>query len=363
MMSSQTVTGTGDILEEASEPPDPPGPGQILVIYSVVDTLERGEPSDLLADMETAEIAHSISEALQASGHVVIEAPIRSEADLRTALHAIDPATTLVFNLCEALGGAIDGETRVARVLEAAGVRYSGGTPDNLDCCRDKAFTKARLLEHGVSTAPYQVFNTAAQAVTVPLPAIVKPVAEDSSAGITPHAVVHDERALRERVAYVLQTYRQAALVEMFLDGREFNVSIWGSGAEAHVLGIGESIYPGAAPDESIMDFDSKWVPESPEYTDFKVLYPAPVDAVLEGVITRLALDAYRVMGCRDYARVDMREKDGQLYVLEVNPNPCLASDGGFANAARAAGLTYAQMAHQIARLAWQRYTKSDIFL
>ena len=103
------------------------------------------------------------------------------------------------------------------------------------------------------------------------------------------------------------------------------------------------------------MNFDAKWNDQSLEYNHMPIRCPAPVDRRLQKHIQDIALAAYRTMGCRDYARVDMREKDGQVYVLEVNPNPCLAIDGGFAYSARVAGYDYAHMAHQIAEWAWWR--------
>ncbi len=341
--------------DESSEPPEPPGPAQILIIYSMIEALERGVSGDLVADLETAYIAQMAADALRSKGQTVSMAAIRSEGDIAAAVAGYDPRTTLVFNLCEALGGDSSGEARVPHLLDKLGYCYVGGSSENLSACLDKSHTKARLLKRGVSTAPYQVFHRPDEPIQVPLPAIVKPVAEDCSLGIDRDAVVSDAASLRRRVAYILEVYKQAALVEMFLDGREFNVSIWGNGT-AHVLPVAEGVFPDWADTNiRVMNFDSKWTAEAPEFTQFAVQVPAQVDAELEQCICRTALAAYQTMGCRDYARVDMREKDGQVYVLEVNPNPCLAPDSGFSNTARAAGYDYGQMLHQIATWAWWR--------
>jgi D-alanine-D-alanine ligase len=285
----------------------------------------------------------------------VTMAAIRREEDILPAVAGVDPATTLVFNLCEALGGTAGGESKVPRLLDELGFQYVGATAENLDACLNKAEAKALLLSRGIPTAPYQVFHHPGEPIHVPLPAIVKPVAEDCSLGITRDSVVHDAPALRRQVAYILETYKQPALVEMFLDGREFNVGVWGNGA-AHVLPVAEIDF--SAWDEKtlrVVNFDAKWNEASSEYQSMPVLCPAPVDPALEDRIRQVALAAYKAMGCRDYARVDLREKGGAPYVLEVNPNPCLATDGGFANAARVAGYDYAHMAHQIAEWAWWR--------
>lgn len=339
--------------QEDSE--EPPSSLPVLVIYSVVEQHERGEAGNIVADEETVQTAHSIADALRASGHPVSMAAIRREEDVLPAVVGFDPDSTLVFNLCEALGGISGDESKIPRLLDALGFQYVGATAENLDACLNKGDAKARLQGHGISTAPYQVFRHSGEPTNVPLPAIVKPVSEDCSLGITQDSVVHDAAALRRQVAYILEVYKQPALVEMFLDGREFNVSVWGNGT-AHVLPLAEIDF--ASWDDRtprVVNFDAKWNPASPEYCATPVLCPAPVSPALGARICQTALAAYQVMGCRDYARVDMREKDGVPYVLEVNPNPCLATDGGFARAARVAGYDYARMAHQIAEWAWWR--------
>jgi D-alanine-D-alanine ligase len=213
-------------------------------------------------------------------------------------------------------------------------------------------------MSQGVPTAPYQVFYRADEAITVPLPAIVKPQAQDASIGIDRNSVVHDERALRQRVEYVLETYRQPALVEAFVAGREFNVGVWGNGV-AHTLPLAEIDFSAwADPYRHVVHVEAKWDESAPEYQTMNVLCPVQVEPGLAERIQQVVLAAYKAMGCRDYARVDLRVKDDVPYVLEVNPNPCLATDGGFANGARVAGYDYAHMAHQIAAWAWWRRGK-----
>lgn len=349
-MDSSTMSS---LHQEEEEPP--PDLASILVMYSVVETPQCGEARDILTDLETLETAHSIADGLGVLGCGVTTAPVRCEQDIPQAVEGLDPRTTLIFNLCETLGGKSSDESTVPRWLDRLGFSYSGAAANTLDDCLDKSRTKARLSKLGVPTASYQVFHHPQEPVSVPLPAIVKPVAEDCSLGITRDSVVWDEPALRRQVAYILDTYRQPALTEMFLDGREFNVGVWGNGT-THVLPIAEidfSAWP--EHDLRVVNFDAKWNEDSREYWSMPVLCPAPIPAALARRIRRTALAAYQAMGCRDYARVDMREKDGIPYVLEVNPNPCLATDGGFANAARVAGYDYPHMAGQIATWAWWR--------
>lgn len=333
----------------------PPGRFPVLVIYDVIDCLERGEALDLLADEETVLTARCIAEALQTAGHPVSTAAVRSEVELGESLAAIDPRSTLIFNMVEAMGGISGGEARIPSLLDHLGFYYTGSPARAITACLDKAYTKACLVKNGVPTAPYQVFRSVDEPLRVLLPAIVKPVAEDCSLGITSDSVVADEATLRRRVAYILEKYRQPALVEQYLEGREFKVSVWGNGT-LQVLPLAEVDFSDWGPDAvRVVNFNAKWVLDSPEHRHLHVICPASVDAHAEALVYKAAMDSYRVMGCRDYARVDVRLENGIPYVLEVNTNPSLYLDSGFFASATAAGYDYPAMAHQIAAWAWAR--------
>jgi len=333
----------------------PPSPVPVLLLYNIVEQLDQGEARDLVTDQEIVHTAQAIADGLRSTGHDVTPMPVRDEADVLRAAQQCDPETTLAFNLCENLGGRPEDEAQVPALLERQRVQYTGSPAQTLATCLNKAYTKERLASRQVPTAPYQVFHRADERITVPLPAIVKPQGQDASIGIDRNSVVHDEHALRCRVEYILDTYRQPALVEAFIVGREFNVGVWGNGV-AHTLPVSEIDFSAwADPYQHVVHFDAKWTEDSAEYQTMHVICPAQVEADLAERIEKVALAAYATMGCRDYARIDLRVKDGVPYVLEVNPNPCLHRDGGFANAARIAGHDYAQMADRIAGWAWRR--------
>lgn len=329
-------------------------PLTVLIIYSVVDTVDRGEAQDLLADLETPQTAQSVAKSLRRLGYNVALAPIRRENDLLAVLQRYSAAETLVFNLCESLGGSSVSEPRIPHLLDACGFTYTGAPAGNLSLCLNKASAKARLKQHGIPTAAYQVFRHASDPIHVPLPAIVKPAAEDASLGITPKSVVRDETQLRQQVEYVLHTYKEPVLVEEFLTGREFSASLWG-GLQPQILSISEINYT-HCPDryQRILSFAEKWSTD-----EFPSVDPAALTASLRAEIRRISLAAYQAVGCRDYARVDLRESKGQVYVLEVNPNPCVAEDSGFAKAAHTQGLDYTHMVEALVRLAWQRAESS----
>jgi D-alanine-D-alanine ligase len=199
------------------------------------------------------------------------------------------------------------------------------------------------------------VFHNPDEPLRIPRPAIVKPLMEDASHGIDREAVVTEERTLRARVAYVLGVYRQPALVETFIDGREFNVALWG-GRNPEVLPLAEVDYSRIPnPLWRVCTYAAKWLPGSEEYELTPVRCPAELEEERAARVREVALRAFRAVRCRDYARVDIRLQGETPYVLEVNPNPSLAPNSGFVNAARAAGYSYGMLAERLIRLAWER--------
>jgi len=333
----------------------PAVPGRVLILYSVVERLPRGEPRDWIAEEEVFLTARAMAAALHERGWPVETRPVRDLETLREALAAFDPRDTVVINLCETLEGRPQGEAVVPIALEARGFVYTGSSGATLSLCLDKARAKARLRAAGLPTPPAQVVHDPRERLRVPLPAIVKPLAEDASHGIDRASVVVEEAALRARVAYILETYRQPALVEAFIEGREFNVAIWG-GRTPEVLPLAEVDYSGIPnPLWRICTFAAKWLPDSEEYALTPVRCPAAVEEALAARIREVALRAFRAVRCRDYGRVDIRLQGEVPYVLEVNPNPSLAPNSGFVNAARAAGYSYGALVERLIRLAWER--------
>jgi D-alanine-D-alanine ligase len=322
---------------------------RVLILYNDVQSVEKGEAKDLVSAQGVAIAARAVEEALRPS-HEVGCLPVAF--DPSDVLTAYDPGEWVVFNLLEGLGNRADLEPEAVAILEGLGFRHTGSGPDTMALCLDKARTKTLLESRGIPTPVFQVCEHSDVEFTVPLPAIVKPVAEDASLGIDDDAVVTTEEKLRRRVEYVVRTYREPALVEEFVEGREFNVALWGNGkpeclplAEIDYSGIGEPL-------RRICSYAAKWDPERDEFYLTPVTCPAQVDAGLAGRIRSIAVAAYEAAGCRGYARVDMRVRGRQPYVLEINPNPDISPDAGFPRAALAGGHPYPQMVEKILKLA-----------
>lgn len=332
-MKGDTVASTRD------------GAKKVLILYNRVDSVAKGETRDLISAQGVTVAAGAVEKALR-SKYEVVCVPV--SFDLPEVLSDYDPDEWLVFNLLEGLGNRADLEPEAAALLERLGYRYTGSPPETLALCLDKAQTKRVLESNGISTPAYQVCDDRKIELSIPLPAFVKPVAEDASLGIDDEAVVTSYEQLCKRVEYLLDTYREPALVEEFIEGRESNVALWGND-RPECLPLAEIDYSGITdPLRRICSYAAKWEPEGDEYRLTPVICPAKVDGRLAKRIRESAIAAYKALGCRGYARVDMRVRDGRPYVLEVNPNPDLSPDAGFARAALAAGYSYPEMVERI---------------
>jgi D-alanine-D-alanine ligase len=326
---------------------------RILVVYNVVDLLDKGEAHDLLAEQDIVLVEQAIESALRSYGHETVAVPIRD--DLWEPLAQFDPNEWLIFNLCESIRDKSYLEPYVISVFEYLGFRYTGSPHWAIRTCLNKARAKEILQAHSIPTAPFQVIEPGPVRRRLDFPLFVKPVAEDASLGITPNSVVESDRELRQQVRYIWERYRQPALVEAFIRGREFNVTVLGNDAP-RVLPLSEINFARRLdPRERIVTYQAKWVPESRDYQLTPTRCPARVTENLRMRIADAALRAYKVMGLHDYGRVDIRVMAGVPYVLEVNPNADLSPGAGIARAAQAAGMTYADLADEIVRLAARR--------
>ncbi len=324
---------------------------QVVVLHSQALGLERGRPEDRIADEETELVAKEIVQALEGRVKAVYRVPVWD--DLEAALRQFDPRAHVVFNLVESLAGRAFTEPEAPRFLRARGFAHTGGSSRCLERTANKPMTKRLVAAAGLATPSYQVFRRKGQQeFTVPLPAIVKPVGEGGSFGVTQDSLVRTSDSLAARIDYCLETYRQPVLVEQFIIGRELNVALWGN-REPIVLPISEVLFAWTQdPLQQIVTFDSKWIPQSVEYRGTPGVCPAPLSAEDEDRVRSTALRAYKALSVRGYARVDMRLGGGVPYVLEINVNPDLARNAGFFRSARTAGYTYEDMILRILELA-----------
>lgn len=306
------------------------------------------------ADRLTAEEAVArMRLGLSATGVETVNIPI--QRDIAGPIKDFDPSEYVVFNWCEGLDGAPNAYDAVPPVLESMGFIYTGADAWTLATTQNKAVTKEYLVRHGIPTPASATFTRPQVDGWDRYPALVKPANEHCSFGITRESVVDTPEQLAKRIEYVLETWKCEALVEDFIDGPEYNVSCWGNG-ELKVLPVASIDYSAFADyHDRLCSFDAKWDPESEAFRLTEVHCPAELEADMRVRIEQVAMRAYRVMRVRDYGRIDLRVRDGVPYVLDVNSNPDITMEGGFARSARAAGYGYGRMAARILGFAAHR--------
>jgi D-alanine-D-alanine ligase len=317
-----------------------------------------------LSEVGVIEARENVEHALRAEGYRTTLLNING--DLHRLIDFVkETKPDLIFNLCEGVRNLAIHEMHVAGIFELLGVPYTGAGAFALGTAMNKVRAKEILSYHGIPTARFSVYRTLAEfdAERVPLrfPVIVKPSREDASIGIENSSVVRDAESLRTRIKYVLDNHFQPALAEEYIEGRELNVAVMGSEAPL-VLPISEIDFSGLPDDyPKIVTYNAKWVEGTKEFVGTVGTCPAKLEPSVEQRVRDVALRSYQLMEIRDYGRVDIRlHQDGTPYVLEVNPNPDLSEDAGFARSAKTHGWTYARMVGAIVDFALERTQKTD---
>lgn len=264
-----------------------------------------------------------------------------------------------VVNFVESVNGDARLEVAACWLLELSGVPYTGAGPRALGLALEKAVAKSLLAAAGVPVARGMLMETGDEPLVSGLrwPLIVKPSREDASNGITQASVVEDEAALRARARKVIADYRQPVLVEEYVEGREINVALLGAGATLEVLPLAEIDFSGYPPGlRRIVTYDAKWNETSVEYSGSVSVAARNMTASMTREIDAIARESHRVIGLRDYARVDLRvDSERGPVVLEVNPNPDCSEGAGLALTAKRAGISHPELIQRIIRLALER--------
>jgi D-alanine-D-alanine ligase len=244
----------------------------------------------------------------------------------------------------------------VADYLEKADFTFTGAASDVLAKAQDKKLIKRLLDDNGISTPLWQLYDTDSPVNWDRFPAIVKPSMEHCSEGIDRNAVCENKAELLNRIRYVIDRFQQPALVEDFIDGRELHVSLWGNG-RIEMLPPAEMEFSMLTDcREHLCGYEAKFVPDSIQYQNIKTILPAPLTEQERFSIELACKSAYRVTGCRDYARIDMRIKDGIFYIIDVNPNSDISPDTSTILAAGIEGYNYEKFLDRIVRLAAHRH-------
>lgn len=265
----------------------------------------------------------------------------------------------VVFNFVEIYRDQPKLEMNFTGLMELLNVAYTGAPPMALGTCQNKSLTKRILNSVGIRTPRYKIIKSMDGSFRLGLqyPLIVKPALEDASVGIENESIVQNVEQLKKRVEYVFNSFKQPALVEEFITGRELNVAVFGD-KKPIVLPISEIDFS-EMPDNlhPIVSYQAKWDPHHEAYHKTIPICPAPLSDETKVEAEQMALQCFKIVGARDYARVDIRlsNKDNKLYVLEVNPNPDLTIDAGFMRSAKHGGYSYKKALRMIVDFAYER--------
>lgn len=333
---------------------------RIIVLHNTDYDAELTGPG---IDVSSVEIsARAIAAALRSAGfHVDLVGLEGTEVfDVLAMLRETKP--DLVFNLCESMAGDPRNEPTFAGLLDLFGIPYTGADLPALAACLHKRRSKDILNGRGVPTPPHRFLASSADLADAAIdgldyPWFLKLAHEDASVGITEENLVRDPAALRKRARDMMLEFEQPVLAERYIDGREINVTLIGNDDTLEMLPLHEidfAAMPVGRP--RIVSYAAKWEETHVDYAGTK---PVPLRDATPALVARCELaarGAWESHGLRDYARVDLRvDKDGQPWVIDVNPNPDISPDAGVARSAAVAGMSYVQMISKLADVAWRR--------
>jgi len=321
----------------------------VLLLHNVNPLWTSAEIAEADEDVTT------LGDALRSLGHPVELAAVE-DGRLADRLAGYEPREHIVFNWCEELPGVPHSEPEVAAVLERLGFAFTGSSSRVLAFSHDKPGVKRVLDAARIPTPPWAVFRKPSAPSWTVFPAIVKAAHEHCSIGISADSVVSSRTELEARIAYILKEHSQPALVEEFIDGREFHVAAWGNGTVT-VLPPAEMDYVGLTDiRDRLFTYDAKYLPGSRLYETIELRVPAELDRLARSRLERIVHSTYRATACRDYGRIDLRYRNGDFYVIDVNPNPDINPKTSMSYAALEAGYSYGEMGSRIVNLAAARH-------
>jgi D-alanine-D-alanine ligase len=332
---------------------------RIVVLYNTDYDAEQTGP-DITSVRESA---RAIAGGLHEAGYRVEIQGVHGVEVYEVLARLQGDPPDLLFNLCESMDGDPRNEPTFAGLLDLFSIRYTGADLVALASCLHKQRTKDILIAHGVPTPPCRFLRTSDALADVTLDALaypyfVKLAHEDASLGITEANVVRNSAELRARTHELMTEFDQPVLAELYIEGREVNVTMLGYGNDVRVLPLHEIDFAAMPADRPrIVSYAAKWDEHHIDYAGTKPVLLRDVPDALVAEIETVSLAAYRALDLRDYGRVDLRiDAGGVPWVIDVNPNPDISPDSGVARAAAAAGLSYPMLVKTVAEIAMRRY-------
>ncbi len=256
----------------------------------------------------------------------------------------------VIINLCEDFEGKSEGEIFIASLLEEMGMSYTGSPPKVLKNALYKPIAKKIFVKSSIPTPRWRVFGKKPiKEKDLSFPVIIKPKKEDGSIGIDKESVVDSIESLKRKSKELIKYFGTNLMIEDYIDGREFNAAFF----DGEILAIGEIEFD---IEPRIVGYDAKWKEGSEEDLKTRAKYPANLNTKEEERIKAVALKALKVLQIRDYGRVDLRmDEEGNIFVLEVNPNPDISPGSGFIKALEVSGFSYRDFIQRLIEITLRR--------
>ena len=330
---------------------------KVLVLFDVArpaDPNEAFSPESLKQEDKPTEA--DVLESLRRLGHEVETLAVFDNVTrIVDKLNSLGP--DVVFNLSESFYHDRAHEPNITALLDLMKVRYTGSGSDALLLCKDKALAKKVLAYHHVRLPHFVVSHRAhplRRLRRFAYPAFVKPVCEDASDGICRASFAKDEKEAIERARFIHQKFNSDALIEEYIEGRELYLSVLGN--NRLTVFPAREIFFDQMPEDApkFATFHAKW---NDSYRKKWGITNGPAKPLPEGVpghLSELARKVYRLLKIRGFGRIDVRlTATGDVYVIEANPNPCLAQDEDFAQSACLGGVSYDTLIQEILNTAF----------
>lgn len=327
----------------------------IALVYNAARTAPPDSPQDRGSMRDLRAQIRRLARTLRKLGHTVTVVALAHDLfRFQRLLKRLRP--DVVFNQYEDVVYGAQYEMRVAALVRLMGFPLTGSPALALGLCRFKFMTASLLSGVGIPVPPNTALLETVKSIRDyrwQFPLIVQPSQEHAGIGLARDSVVFNKTQLRNKVGQILREYKQPALAQRFLKGREFNVGLVG-GHRLRVLPLAEVDYSQLPPDiPPIMSYAAKWLEDTVEYQKTSVICPAKIEPELEREISQIAVRAFRCIGGWGYGRVDVRlDENDRPHVLDVNCNPCLDEGMGIARQAERAGITFPELLKLILKAA-----------
>lgn len=310
---------------------------------------KEGDPPDANAEFDHPSTIDIIADAIRSQG-----VKVRKIGNAANLMEQIDRLKVdIVFNISEGVSGR-NRESQVPILLEMAGIPFVGADALTLGVTLDKVVAKKIFIAEGIPTPKFFEVRDCGELLNLDhceFPMIVKPRFEGSSKGVTESSRVKNEKELMRQVEYVINNYKQPALVEEFISGQEFTVALIGNGNPEAMPIVQIKIDGDCRLNDKFYTF------ERISSSNLEYICPAQINRKLGDEISRLAVQTYKAVDCQDFGRVDFRvDNEDKPYVLEINPLPSLSRDDVFMTVAEHLGISYEDIVGRILSAALKRH-------